>query len=210
MNYFLKNSSKIKFKEKRSEFVAHSVSIYSVDKLNTYLKQLKSEYPTARHFCWAYRIEENDSIIENSSDAGEPSGSAGLPILNVLKSENLVNCSVVVIRYFGGVKLGKQGLIKAYKTAAEKVIAESDKAKWEPISSYLLTADMKYFGSITHCIQQFNGKIKSDHSGEILKILIKIQDSNFKDFSKSFNEMTQNSGEIKKQSEHDQTKEVRK
>ena len=210
MNYFLKNSKKIKFKEKRSEFVTHSVSIYSVDELNTYLKQFKSEYPTARHFCWAYRITENDDIIENSSDAGEPSGSAGLPILNVLKSENLVNCGIVVIRFFGGVKLGKQGLINAYKTASEMVIAKSDIAKWIPISSYLLTADMKYFGLITHCIQQFNGKILNDYSGEIFKIVIEIQNRNFKDFSKSFSEMTQNSGEIKKQSEHDQTKEVRK
>ena len=58
--------------------MAYSISIYNVDELNTFLKQFKSKHPTARHFCWAYRITENDDIIENSSDAGEPSGSGGI------------------------------------------------------------------------------------------------------------------------------------
>lgn len=88
------------------------------------LDQIKKNYPDASHHCYGYRIDPN-SLIEFSSDDGEPSGTAGLPILNQLKSADLVNAGIVVVRYFGGTKLGKSGLIQAYGGTAELCLSEA-------------------------------------------------------------------------------------
>ena len=210
MNYIINNSSSATYKEKRSEFIGFSKPITKVQDININIKVLKSKYPSARHICWAYRVYIIDDIIENSSDAGEPSGSAGLPILNVIKRYNIVNCGIFVVRFFGGVKLGKPGLINAYKTAAELVIAESALFKWLPKSQFQISALVKYFGKIAYIVQQNDGKIISDRTTDKLNLLIELPVEKYNDFKTEFNEITQNSGIIKKQSEHDQTKEVRK
>ena len=88
------------------------------------LDLIKKEYPDASHHCYAYRVDPNNAV-EFSSDDGEPSGTAGLPILNQLKSANLINAGAVVVRYFGGTKLGKSGLIQAYGGTAELCISEA-------------------------------------------------------------------------------------
>lgn len=210
MNYIINSSSSATYKEKRSEFIGFSKPITKVQDININIKVLKSKYPSARHICWAYRVYIIDDIIENSSDAGEPSGSAGLPILNVIKRYNIVNCGIFVVRFFGGVKLGKPGLIHAYKTAAELVIAESALFKWLPKSQFQISALVKYFGKIAYIVQQNDGKIISDRTTDKLNLLIELPVEKYNDFKTEFDEITQNSGIIKKQSEHDQTKEVRK
>lgn len=210
MNYIINSSSSATYKEKRSEFIGFSKPITKVQDININIKVLKSKYPSARHICWAYRVYIIDDIIENSSDAGEPSGSAGLPILNVIKRYNIVNCGIFVVRFFGGVKLGKPGLINAYKTAAELVIAESALFKWLPKSQFQISALVKYFGKIAYIVQQNDGKIISDRTTDKLNLLIELPVEKYNDFKTEFDEITQNSGIIKKQSEHDQTKEVRK
>ncbi|MCJ7801380.1 MAG: YigZ family protein, partial [Candidatus Marinimicrobia bacterium] len=113
MNYTLNSSNSVTYKVKRSEFIGFSKPIKNVQDINSFVKTLKSKHSAARHICWAYRLCSNDNMIENFTDAGEPSGSAGLPILNTIKHHNIVNCGIFVVRYFGGVKLGKQGLINA-------------------------------------------------------------------------------------------------
>ena len=210
MNYIIYRSGSATHKEKRSEFIGYSKPINKIQDINDFVKTLRSKHPSSRHICWAYRLFDNDTIIENSTDAGEPSGSAGLPILNTLKHHNIVNCGIFVVRYFGGVKLGKQGLINAYKTSTKLVIAESVVQKWMPKSLYQINASVKYFGKITSIIKQNEGKIISDMTIEELKLLIELPIDKFNNFKTAFNEITQNSGEIKKQSERDQTKEVRK
>ena len=140
MNYTLKSLKSATFKEKRSEFIGYSKPIKNVQDINNFVKVLKSKHPSSRHICWAYRLYIDDEIIENSTDAGEPSGSAGLPILNIIKHHNIVNCGIFIARYFGGVKLGKQGLIKAYKTTTDLVIAEGVLQKWVQKSQYQIRA----------------------------------------------------------------------
>lgn len=89
------------------------------------LSEIKDLYPTATHHCYAFRINPS-SISEHSQDDGEPSGTAGMPILNAMRSANIVNTIVTVVRYYGGTKLGKSGLIDSYGKAAELVINESN------------------------------------------------------------------------------------
>ena len=210
MNYTLNSSNSVTYKVKRSEFIGFSKPIKNVKDINSFVKTLKSQHPASRHICWAYRLSSNDEIIENSSDAGEPSGSAGLPILNIIKHHNIVNCGIFIVRYFGGVKLGKQGLINAYKTTAELVIAESVLHKWVPKSQYQISASLQHFGKIANIVQQNDGKIISDMTLEKLNLLILLPIDKYDDFKSEFDEISQNSGTIKKRSEHDQTKEVRK
>jgi len=210
LSYSLNRSISATYKEKRSEFIGYSKPIIKVNDVNIFIKKLKSKHPASRHICWAYRLFINDKIIENSTDAGEPSGSAGLPILNTIKHHNIVNCGIFVVRFFGGVKLGKQGLINAYKTTAELVIAESVLHKWVPKSQYQISASIQSFGKIANVVQQNDGKIISDMTLEKLNLLIELPVEKYNDFKTEFDEITQNSGTIKKRSEHDQTKEVRK
>ena len=210
MNYTLTSSNSVTYKVKRSEFIGFSKPIKNVQDINSFVKTLKSKHPASRHICWAYRLCNNDDMIENSTDAGEPSGSAGLPILNTIKHHNIVNCGIFVVRFFGGVKLGKQGLINAYKTTAELVIAETVLHKWVPKSQYQISASIQHFGKIANIVQQNNGKIISDMTLEKLNLLIELPVDKYDDFRTEFDEISQNSGTIKKRSEYDQTKEVRK
>ncbi|MCJ7801351.1 MAG: YigZ family protein [Candidatus Marinimicrobia bacterium] len=210
MKYTIIRSKSTTYKEKRSEFISYSKPIKKVQDHTIYLKELKSKHPSARHICWAYRLSFDNDIIENSTDAGEPSGSAGIPILNAIKHYEIINCGIFVVRFFGGVKLGKQGLANAYKTAAELVIAKSVLHKWLPKSQYFVIAPIIYFGKVANIIQQKNGIILFNRTSDKLNLLIELPIDNYNDFKTEFDEITQNSGTIKKRSEHDQTKEVRK
>ena len=101
------------FRAKGSKFLSYCFSIRSEDELKSKIQKLRTKHHKARHWCWAYRINPEDPS-ERSNDDGEPAGTAGIPILNQLRSKELINVGVVVVRYFGGIKLGVRGLIEAY------------------------------------------------------------------------------------------------
>ena len=108
--------------EKKSKFIANIVYIENREEAEEILKKIRKKYYDARHNCFAYRVTENDSIIEKSRDDGEPSGTAGAPILNIISKNNISNVLVVVTRYFGGVLLGTGGLVKAYSDVVLKAL----------------------------------------------------------------------------------------
>jgi len=109
------------FRDRGSKFLAFAFPVSSEGELKNHLTILKSEHPKANHHCWAMRLTPDRSVFRLNDD-GEPSGTAGRPILNTLLSQNLTNIAVVVVRYFGGTLLGVPGLINAYKTAAEEAL----------------------------------------------------------------------------------------
>lgn len=112
---------------KRSRFFSSIRHITSHADFEEKMKEISSLYPKANHHCWAYRLHISDSnIIEHSSDAGEPSGSAGRPILGMLKRYGLLDTMIAVTRFFGGIKLGIPGLIAAYGTSAELAIQSAE------------------------------------------------------------------------------------
>ncbi len=113
------------FKDRKSKFLGYAYPVKTAEEIKEYLEKLKKEHHSARHWCYAYRmgIEKPE---ERANDDGEPSNSAGMPILNQIKSKELTNVLVVVVRYFGGVKLGVGGLINAYKTATQMVLDEAE------------------------------------------------------------------------------------
>ena len=133
MNFYYKTIAKegfAEFKDRGSRFLAYAYPIESVDDFKAKLAALKKEHPKAVHHCFAYRIGL-DNLLFRVSDDGEPSGSAGRPILGQIDSKGLTNVMIVVVRYFGGTLLGVPGLINAYKTAAAlalQVTPEVEKA----------------------------------------------------------------------------------
>ena len=115
--------------EKKSKFIANLINVENREEAEVMIKQIKKKYYDARHNCVAYRIIEKDGLIEKASDDGEPSGTAGGPMLNILRNQNLANILVVVTRYFGGILLGTGGLVRAYSDATIKAINSADKVK---------------------------------------------------------------------------------
>ena len=113
--------------EKKSKFIANMYYIETKEEAEQIIKDLKKKYFDARHNCSSYRVFENESVIEKANDDGEPSGTAGAPMLNILKKNNLCNVLVVVTRYFGGVLLGTGGLVRAYSDVTLEAIEKAEK-----------------------------------------------------------------------------------
>ena len=107
---------------KNSRFITILIKINDKDKVKFYLQDIKNKYPKATHYCYAYIIND----YKKSSDDGEPSGTAGTPILNVLEKENITNILAVVVRYFGGIKLGAGGLVRAYSKGVRELIRKTN------------------------------------------------------------------------------------
>ena len=139
------------FKDRGSRFLAYAYPVNTLDAIKARLEVLKADHPKARHHCFAYRLG-NDKLQFRANDDGEPSGTAGKPILGQIDSHQVTNVVVFVVRYFGGTKLGVPGLINAYRSAAiaalgkariiEKVLLEYhrlhfDYAIMNPLFSYL-------------------------------------------------------------------------
>ena len=108
---------------KKSKFIGIIIPIDSIDDVNSNLIKLKEEYKNATHYCYAFKLINNKGF----SDDGEPNKTAGIPILNVLEGEELINVLIIVIRYFGGIKLGPGGLIRAYSNTCKEVIKKCTK-----------------------------------------------------------------------------------
>lgn len=125
----IKENVKTEIVEKKSKFIANLFYVESIAEADTIIKEIRKRYFDSRHNCIAYRIVDNGQIVEKSSDDGEPSGTAGAPMLNILKKNNLANVLVVVTRYFGGILLGTGGLVRAYSDSLLKAIESSEKVQ---------------------------------------------------------------------------------
>ncbi len=113
------------FKDRGSKFFAYAFPLNNKNQVKPFIDQLKEGHSKARHFCYAFLIQENNQDYYIANDDGEPNNSAGAPILGQIKSKGLSHVLVVVVRYFGGTKLGVSGLINAYKEAAKGALNES-------------------------------------------------------------------------------------
>ena len=119
----------------RSKFITHLVPISEYKGLQ---EKLKKEHPKANHVVYALRyLNEFDQVVENSTDDGEPKGCAGVPTLNVLRGEELINVAVLIVRYFGGIKLGTGGMARAYALSVKDVLGVSDLVLYEKQIEYV-------------------------------------------------------------------------
>ncbi|MFT4735311.1 MAG: putative YigZ family protein [Arcticibacterium sp.] len=140
------------FKDKGSKFYGFAFFVQDEDSFKKHLEAVKKEHPKARHYCFAYRLGMDDDNFR-ANDDGEPSGSAGKPILNVLLSKNLRNVAVIVVRYFGGTLLGVPGLINAYKMVTIDVF-EAAKLEVRTVNkSIKLAFNIKYMNDVMRIIK---------------------------------------------------------
>lgn len=113
------------FKDKNSKFIGYAFHVENEDEIKTHIEEVKKEHHSARHWCYAYQLG-TETITFRANDDGEPNNSAGMPIYGQIQSFDLTNVLVIVVRYYGGVKLGVGGLINAYKTGAQLALESSD------------------------------------------------------------------------------------
>ena len=128
--------------EKRSRFISNIFHVENINEVNEIIDRIKKKYYDSNHNVYAYRIEENNQIIERASDDGEPKKTAGAPILDIIKKQNLCNILVIVTRYFGGILLGTGGLVKAYSSCAQAALKEAKYIMQE--KGYKLKIEVEY------------------------------------------------------------------
>lgn len=119
----------------RSRFISYASPCFSEKEALAFLQQIRNEHKTATHHCFAYIIGENSGIMRYSDD-GEPGGTAGLPIMDVIRARNVVNCCIVVVRYFGGTLLGTGGLVRAYTQSAQAALYAAEMVRMEQTNTF--------------------------------------------------------------------------
>lgn len=146
---------------KKSRFIARIVPVGDRAAVNAAVAQARSDYPDARHHCWAYLLgRPEDAASAGMSDDGEPAGTAGKPILNVLQHGELGDVLIIVIRYFGGIKLGAGGLVRAYSAAARQVLEQAPVRTLRQLSNWQLRGDFSCEQPLRHFLATVQGELR--------------------------------------------------
>ena len=148
-----KSPDPVLFKDKHSKFFGYTFPVQTEDDVKFYLEKLKKEHHAARHWCYAYQLG-TEKISYRANDDGEPNNSAGMPIFGQIQSFEITNVLIVIVRYFGGVKLGVGGLINAYKTAAQMALENSQIIKKTIDVIFLISFDYKNMNTVMRNIKE--------------------------------------------------------
>ncbi len=180
-----------------SRFIAIAAPAFSVEEARNVIQRIRNEFPDATHHVPAYLIGYGSSTIEHCNDDGEPAGTAGKPILNVLKGSEIGNIVVVVVRYFGGTKLGTGGLVKAYQQAAKAVLADLPLAT--QVKACEIECQLSYsdYQKIARLVESYEGKELRVTFAELVTLQLQLPQSELADFERSVRDMTRGSAVIK-------------
>ena len=172
--------------EKKSKFIANLFYVETVEESENIIRETRKKYFDARHNCIAYRVLENGQIIEKASDDGEPSGTAGAPMLNILQKNEFANVLIIVTRYFGGILLGTGGLVRAYSDSLLKAIENSKKIVKCLGQQYKVEVDYSEFENFKYYCKKNNIYIEKLEYGEDIVCIISMQNSIKEDFKKDY------------------------
>lgn len=179
--FFIKKEYSFTLEIKKSKFITHICPYNDFDNM---MDRLKQEHPKGRHFVYAYRyLNEFDQIVENSSDDGEPKGTSGKPSLNVLSGAELINCGVIIVRYFGGIRLGTGGLVKAYSDAVNDVIKESELIKYMKLEKRSLSLEYSDLSKIEYLCAQSDVIIVNKEFEQNVKLILEASKEQFEDLA---------------------------
>lgn len=173
--------------EKKSRFIAKVIRVNSEEEANKKIAEIKKENRDARHNVFAYRIANG---VERFSDDGEPSGTAGVPILNILRGEKLENILVVVTRYFVGILLGTGGLVRAYSGAAKDAVIKAKRIEMKLCDEHELLIDYSYYDILNHYLNKKQIVIKETKYNEKICINVIVEKSNENSFLSEIEEIT--------------------
>jgi len=174
-NYYktIEKPSYAEFKDRGSSFLAYAFPVLTTDDFKKRLKELKEEHPKAAHHCFAYRLGIDGNNFR-SSDDGEPSGSAGKPILGQIDSKEITNTAVVVVRYFGGTLLGVPGLINAYKTVTSLALQLTPIVQRPILVNYELQFDYTLMNDVMMVVKRFGCTILQNEAQLFCRMVIGI------------------------------------
>ncbi|WP_430615715.1 IMPACT family protein [Flavobacterium sp. JP2137] len=178
-------SEEILFKEKNSKFFGYAFPITDEDDVKRHLEDLKKMHHAARHWCYAFQLG-TDQRYFRANDDGEPNNSAGMPIYGQIQSFELTNVLIVVVRYFGGVKLGVGGLITAYKTAAQLALEESEISERTIDTAFRIQFEYKDMNKVMRVIKEKNLNILSQTMAMSCEIALSIRKSEFQSVLTAF------------------------
>ncbi|WP_417238176.1 IMPACT family protein [Bizionia sp.] len=182
-----KPSEEVLFKDKNSKFFGYAFPIKHEDDVKEHLDTLKKKHHTAGHWCYAYQTGMDETqIYFRANDDGEPNNSAGMPIYGQIQSYNVTNVLIVVVRYFGGVKLGVGGLIHAYKTTAQMALEASKIVKRTINKQFLIRFDYKNMNKVMRVIKENNLKIVDQTLELDCQIIISVRLKESKKISEKF------------------------
>ncbi|GAA0718552.1 YigZ family protein [Clostridium malenominatum] len=196
----IKDEVSSQFEEKKSIFIGHAKRVYTEDEAKEFVNKIKSEHNQATHNVYAYIIGENMGI-QRYSDDGEPQGTAGVPVLDVIKKNGITNTAVVVTRYFGGILLGKGGLVRAYSKGAAEAI--KDAGVVERVKGYALHIFIDYdlLGKIQYLCGQNNWHIEDTIYTDKVEIIILCTEDSGEIIKKEVVQCTSGKGEFTKDEE---------
>ncbi|MDL2211458.1 YigZ family protein [Erysipelotrichaceae bacterium OttesenSCG-928-M19] len=177
----------------KSRFICELFVIDNEQEAKQLIASVKEKHPKAVHHCYAYVIKKEFQNIENQSDDGEPSKTAGLPMLDILRYEKLVNVLAVVTRYFGGTLLGTGGLIRAYSNSVKEALKETEIKEAHLMSGYKISLDYSWHSIVEYEIKKAEGIIKDISFVEEVTITFYISDKTFIEYLQN---KTNNSLEI--------------
>ncbi len=164
------------YREKGSKFIAYAHPVNSAEDIKACLEEIRKEHPKSRHLCYAYRLGL-DKNNYRANDDGEPSGSAGRPILGQIDSYGLTNILVGVIRYFGGTKLGVPGLINAYKTSTSEALQVASIIEKTVEEFHRITFGYEWMSQVMNALKKNNINIQSQDFGDTANVTISIPKS---------------------------------
>ncbi|MGM8886352.1 YigZ family protein [Psychrobacter sp. 1U2] len=174
----LKRSVTARLEIKKSEFIAYAYPVSSREQAMFHVEQLKVKYPDARHWCWAYIIGDPDNTTSAGfDDDGEPNGTAGRPILNVLQHKAIGNIIIIVVRYFGGIKLGAGGLTRAYAGSAQAAVDEMILLPFVPTTQVQILADFATEAQCRYVVESIGGSIDNVTYGKQVTLSITIAEA---------------------------------
>ena len=189
----LKDSAGFEEIIKKSRFIAHAARVTSQGESLDFYESVAD--PEATHNCWAWRI----NFQVRSSDDGESGGTAGRPILNVIQHRHLEDTMIVVTRYFGGIKLGVGGLVRAYSGSAAKCLDKAGVVELFPMAEYVIKAGFEWSASVHALLEQFSAeKLEDDYQNEGLILRIRCRESDFGKLSCSLRDATRGQAQILK------------
>ena len=170
-------SPEILYKEKNSKFFGYAFPVTNEDEIKEHLDVLRKQHHGAVHFCYAFQLG-TETLYFRANDDGEPSNSAGMPIYGQIQSFGVTNVLVVVVRFFGGIKLGVGGLISAYRTSAQMALADAEIIEKTIDVSFEVTFDYKNINKVMRVIKEKNLNIVSQEMNESCKIIISTRKKN--------------------------------
>lgn len=173
--------SQDEFTEKRSRFIGYVCPVNTADEANAFIQKISKKHWDAKHNVFAYILK--DGNIKKYSDDGEPQGTAGVPVLDVLEKENLYNVCVVVTRYFGGVLLGGGGLVRAYSHAAKIAVDAGQIVTMALCCVMRLETDYTFFGKIAAIVSEFDAVVVNTEYADSVAVTLCVSDEKQQQFS---------------------------